>query len=321
MTTQQTPSDSNTSSGLERFVPYELQVGYGMAVAWVLSWGISVANLILYRDKSLAVLVWGILLTTFLGIMTLYSFVTINPQKPLLSRAERLRWIFLMTAGGVGALTALLGLILPFCTTPMAQTNYPEIFMGGPKAWRSNGWAVGRCVGALIGGLVLMFVGLQLARSVQRTSMSMRRWLYGYNAILSGLLLLFILILINLLPYTGVKPFSYAMEASDWTAAQMYTIQPATKNLLAELKEPFKVYVLIPSGSLLSRDIDTLMNSCRGVNPLFSWEQLSRDRNRNEVERLVQKYQLPEPLGLLAVYGRTKIKVTSSRAKTPCSTP
>src|SRR5579875_3061369 len=162
---------------------------------------------------------------------------------------------------------------------PMALTNYPEIFTGGPKSWRSHGWEVGRCVAALIGGLVLMFLALQLARPVQRTSMSMRRWLYGYNTILSTLLLLFILILVNLLPYTAVKPFSWAMEATDWTAGQLYSLHPATRNLLAELKEPVKVYVLIPTGSVLARDVETLMDNCRAVNPLLTWEQLSRDRN------------------------------------------
>ncbi len=314
MTMQQTPSSTGTSQGIERWVPYERQVGYGLIVAGLLLSAIPIANVAKYRGNSLAILVWGACLALFVVGMGLYTLMLAAPTADMPRRAERLRWIFLLTAGGVGALTALLGLVLPFCTTPMAQTNYPEIFLGGPKAWRDNGAAVARCIAALIGGLVLMFVGLQLARPVQRTSMSMRRWLYGYNAILSGLLLLFILILVNLLPYTGVKPFSWAMEASDWTSGQLYTLQPATINLLAELKEPVKVYMLIPSGSLLSRDVETLMNNCRAVNTLFTWEQLSRDRNSREVERLVKQYQLPEPIGLLVVHG-TEPNVTTQFIK------
>jgi hypothetical protein len=159
-----------------------------------------------------------------------------------------------------------------------------------------------------------MFVGLQLARPVQRTSMSMRRWLYGYNAILSSLLLLFTLVLINLLPYTAVRPFSWAMEATDWTSGGLYTLHTATRNLLTELKEPVKVYVLIPSGGLRARDVEILLNNCRAVNPLLTWEQLSRDRNRGEIERLITQYQVPDSVGVLVVHG-TKPNETSQFIK------
>lgn len=307
MTTQQTPNNSSAGESMERWVKYERQIGTGLLIVGLLLLAIPITNVAKYRFNSLAFLVWGAALSMFVLGMGVYTLMPSTTSPEGLSRAERLRWIFLLTTGGIGAMTAVLGLVLPFCVQPLAQTNYQEIFMGGPKAWRSNGWAVARCLMALIGGLILMFVGVQLARPVQRTSMSMRRWLYGYNTILSGLLLLFILILVNLLPYTDVKPFSYAKAATDWTATQIYTLQPATKNALSELKEPFKVYVLIPRSNaaqdILNRDVVNLMNSCRNVNPLFSWEQLSRDRNREEVAQLVQKYQLPEMIGLLAVYG------------------
>jgi hypothetical protein len=266
---------------------------------------IPIANVVQYRSNSLAVLIWGASLSIFVVAVGLYLFIP--PTTPLdgQQRAERLRWILLLTAGGVGALTALLGLVLPFCSLPMAMTDYVEIFKGGPKEWRDpkNTWPIVRCVGAVIGGLVLMFVGLQLARPVQRTSMNMRRWLYGYNAVLSSLLLLFILALVNLLPYTGVKPFTWAMEATDWTADRLFTLQPATKNMLAEIKEPIKVYVIMREGALSTRQTETLMNNCRAVNPQLSWEELSPDQNPLEFDKLRLQYSLPERFGLLIVYG------------------
>jgi hypothetical protein len=313
MSSQQNPSKTNPGWNIERLLPYEKQIGYGLVVIGLLLLAIPIYNGMKYRNNSLATLGWGACLSLFVIGVGLYAVMPPPPGAGVQSRTERLRWIFLLTTGGVGAITALLGLILPFCTMPMALTNYPEIFTGGPKSWRTHGWEVGRCLGALIGGLVLMFAGLQLARPVQRTSMSMRRWLYGYNAILSTLLLLFILVLVNLLPYTAVKPFSWAMEATDWTSGQLYSLHPATRNLLAELKEPIKAYVLIPTG-LLSRDVDTLMDNCRAVNPLFTWERLSRDRNRGEIERLIRQFQLPDSVGVLVVHG-TEPNVTSQFIK------
>lgn len=314
MSSQQAPGSASTGWGIERLLPFEKQIGYGLVLIGLLLLAIPIANGMKYRMNSLAVLGWGACMSLFVIGVGLYAVLTPASESDVQGRTERLRWIFLLTAGGVGAITALLGLILPFCTMPMSLTNYPEIFTGGPKSWRSHGWEVGRCVGALLGGLALMFVGLQLARPVQRTSMSMRRWLYGYNSILSTLLLLFILVLANVLPYTAVKPFSWAMEATDWTSGQLYSLHPATRNLLAELKEPVKVYVLIPTGTLQARDVETLLDNCRAVNPLLTWEQLSRDRNRGEIERLIQKFQLPDSVGVLVVHG-TDPNVTSQFIK------
>jgi hypothetical protein len=301
-TTQQTPP---TASGLERLVAYDRQIGYGLVGAGLLLAAIPVANVIQYRSNSLAFLAWGAFLSIFVVGVGLYATMPAAPDPDAQRRIERLRWVLMLAAGGAGALTALLGLILPFCTMPMTDTNYQEIFKGGPAEWRKREhvWPIVRCLASLIGGLLLMFVGLQLARPVQRTSMVMRRWLYGYNAVLSSLLLLFILILVNLLPYTGVKPFTWAMEPTDWTSDKLFTLHDATKNVLTSLKEPVKVYVLMQEGTALERQVQTLMNNCRGVNPQLTWEEISPDQNLFEFARLHDQYHLPERFGLLVVYG------------------
>lgn len=302
MSSQQSASRSGTGWSLERLLPYEQHIAYGLIAVGLALAAIPIANAVMHRTNSLAVLTWGTCLSLFVAGVGLYGVLAAAEGSDTQSRVEQLRWVLLLAAGGAGALTALLGLVLPFCTLPMALTNYQEIFKGGAQSLRTHPWEVGRCIGALIGGLVLMFVGMQLARPVQRTSMGMRRWLYGYNAVLGSLLLLFILALVNFLPYTAVKPFSYAMEATDWTTGQLYTLHPATRNLLAEIKEPVKVYVLIPGG-ILARDVETLLNNCRAVNPQITWEQLSRDRNRAEVEQIMTQYNVPDSLGMLVVHG------------------
>jgi hypothetical protein len=265
---------------------------------------IPVSNVALYRWQSLAVFIWGTALSLFVigvGLWSVLSPVYGGPRE----RADRLRIIVLVVLAGVGLLTTLLGLLLPFSSPPFSLTNYPDIFAGGVRKWRErdNAWAVTRLVAALLGGLVLMFIGLMQARVFERTSPNLRRLLYGYNAILTTLLLLLICALINLLPYSGVQPFSYANEPMDWTRAGIHTLHPATKNLLTELKEPVKVYVLGSTNDRIAFEMTALLEKCRAVDPQLHWEQLSPFRNRSDVQDLMRKYQFSDSEGVLVVYG------------------
>jgi hypothetical protein len=265
---------------------------------------IPVSNAALYRWQSLAVFIWGLALSLFVIGVGLWN-VLFPVTGEIRDRSDRLRVTVLIVLAGAGLLTALLGLLLPFSSPPFSLTNYPEIFAGGVRKWREreNALAVTRLVAALVGGLVLMFIGLTQARAFERTSPNLRRLLYGYNAILTTLLLLLICGLINLLPYAGVQPFSYANEAMDWTRAGIHTLHPATKNVLAELKEPVKVYVLGSIHTRVGFEMTELLEKCRAINPQLSWEQLSRDRNPGAILELMQEYQLPDSEGVLIVYG------------------
>ena len=288
----------------ERLASKQLNIAYGLIAVGLALLAIPISNVALYRWQSLAVFIWGAALSLFVVGVGLWNLL--YPVSDGLSdRADRLRVTALLVLGGVGLLTALLGLVLPFSSPPFSLTNYPDIFAGGVREWRKreNAWAVTRLVAALLGGLVLMFLGLIQARAFERTSPNLRRLLYGYNAVLTTLLLLFIVGLINLLPYSGVQPFSYANDALDWTRAGIHTLHPATKNVLAELKEPVKVYVLGSTNDRVAFEMRALLEKCRAVNPQLTWEQLSRDRNPLAVAELMQEYQLPDSEGVLIVYG------------------
>jgi hypothetical protein len=302
------PSTNNppatTGDFYERLAAKQKNVPIVLIVGGLALLAIPISNVALYRWQSLAVFIWGTLLSLFVvavGLWNVLSPVTGTVR----DRADRLRVTVLLVLAGVGLLTALLGLLLPFSSPPFSLTNYPDIFAGGVRKWRErdNALAVMRLAAALLGGLVLMFIGLTQARAFERTSPNLRRLLYGYNAILTTLLLLLICGLINLLPYSGVQPFSYANEAMDWTRAGIHTLHPATKNVLAELKEPVKVYVLAPPGNRVAFEMTELLEKCRTINPQLSWEQLSRDRNILAVAELMQEYQLPDSQGVLIVYG------------------
>lgn len=288
----------------ERLAVQQPNLGYtlfGLAVAFA---AIPIVNVAMYHWDSLAVFLWGTSLTLFTFGVGLWNLLT-EASGSVRNRADRLRTIVLLVLGGVGLLTALLGLVLPFSAQPFSVTDYREIFSGGVAKWRerANAWALARCGAALIGGLVLMFLGLMQARAFERTSPNLRRLLYGYNAVLTSLLLILIVTLLNLLPYSGVRPFSYANEAVDWTRAGVHTLHPATKNVLAKLNQPVKVYVLGSSGERVMFEMGALLDKCRAIDPQLHWEQLSRDRNRGAIQELIDKYQISEAEGVLVVYG------------------
>jgi hypothetical protein len=281
---------------------------FGLGVAML---AFPITNVVLYRWQSLAFLCWGGAVAMYLiaaGIVCLVMESPVNRR----AQADRLRITVLVVLGGVGLMTALLGLLLPFSTPPASLTNYQDIFGGGVKAWRQreNAWPLVRLAAALIGGLVLMFLGLIQARTFERTRPNLRRLLYGYNAIFSSVLLVLIIGLLNLLPYSGVRPFSYANESIDWTRAGIHSLHPATKNLLSEMKEPAKVYLLGSSSDRVMFEMKTLLEKCQAIDPQLTWAQLSRDRNRSAVAELMEKYQIPESEGVLVVYGTAPNEVT-----------
>jgi hypothetical protein len=274
---------------------------FGVAAALA---AIPIVNVALYRWDSRLVFIWGVALTVFafgVGLWNLLAQTGDNVRE----RGDRLRLMVLIVLGGVGLLTALLGLLLPFSSSPYSVTDYSEIFRGGVAKWRerANAWALARCGAALLGGLILMFLGLLQARAFERTNPSLRRILYGYNAVLTSLLLILIVVLINLLPYSGVRPFSYAKEPVDWTRTGVHTLHPATKNVLAKLAQPVKVYVLGSSGERVMFEMGSLLEKCRDIDPQLNWEQLSRDRNRGAMQELIDRYQIPDSEGVLVVYG------------------
>src|SRR5437868_2536046 len=94
----------------------------------------------------------------------------------------------------------------------------PQNTSPGPVAWlaanRGTGGTALIVLGALLvalavllAGLAIMFVSLQVVRSEERTSAVLRRLVYGYNAVLTGVLLLLILTVVNVLvtlKFTGV---------------------------------------------------------------------------------------------------------------------
>jgi hypothetical protein len=298
-TTQETRTNKPAPGGVfDRLVAYRQQIpivilGVGLALA-----AIPIANFWLYAWTAPAVFVWGTFLSLFvIGTGIAAAMPRLGPPDPR-AEADRLRVLLLVLAGGAGFATAVFGLLLPFTDA------YRDKLALGIKEWRANPRLLVVCGSAFFGGLVLMFAGLQLARVFERTQPGMRRLVYGYNAILGSLLLASILGLLNVLPYSEVRPFSYVNRVSDWTSTGYNSLTDQDRNFLAnELKEPIEVLVLLPGG-FEAQEVETLLNNCRSLTPLISWRTVSRDRNRGEFAELVQKYQVADFMGLLVLYGK-----------------
>ena len=61
-----------------------------------------------------------------------------------------------------------------------------------------------------------MFASLQLGKGLERQNQNIRRLIYGYNAVMTGLLLLAVLTLVNVLAYA--EPFTrFFGRPFDWT--------------------------------------------------------------------------------------------------------
>ena len=297
MSIQQTPRAG--AGFIENVVPYRVPLAYGLIAAGLALTAIPIVGYWKYGwAEAAAVIVWGVLLALLtLVIGLIYGFV-IPPDSNTQREADRVRTMLLLFTGGAGAATALLGLVLPFSTA-----QYRDVFAGGLEQWRQHRGMLAGVTAALLGGLFLIFAGMQLARNWERSHGSMRRLLYGYNAVFSSVLVIVILLLVNVLSYAPVRPFSLFAQTGDWTQSRIYSLSDSSKNFLRDLKEPVKIYVLLSGNDRITSEVETLLNNCRAVNPRISWEMLSRDLNQQELIDLIRKYQLPDPMGLLVLYG------------------
>ncbi len=238
------------------------------------------------------VFLWAFLLT---GIFAVAGALFLTPDA---REAVYLR-VLVMTFGCLaGFVTVLLGFALPL-------TIYRETIAKGLEAWRENWPAIVLPALAIFGSLALMFATLQLGRGMERRSQNIRRLVYGFNAVLTGLLLLSVLSLFNVIAYA--EPFTrFFGRPFDFTAGNINALSPAMRNMLAELKEEerVKVYTFFARGDLLSSDMQTLLDNCKALTPKFTSEAVSNaPQARAALAGLMEKYSISDPVGILILVG------------------
>lgn len=237
----------------------------------------------------------ALLAVTFLGVGAFQRFVVSGE----VSAEENTRVSILALGGLVGFLTTFgLGLGLAW--------TWRTHILGGWTSWQSEeGWRIWVLLLVFIGGLVVMFLSLQLARTQTRTGTAQRRLLYGFNAALSVLFLLAILVVINVLTYLPVEPFISISKPYDWTSRSIYSLSPQSISVLKGLDRPVKVFVILRERDATFRWVRALMENCEGASSYFRAEYLSPDRHQSRVAELAQKYKNfgDQSQGLLVVYG------------------
>ncbi len=259
-------------------------------------------------DYLVPLAVWGF----FEAIVCLFGALYLKLADPadLARDGTRYRLLALGIGGSAGLCTFLLGVWLPL--DAWAYAFVPHAVKAGEDAtpllslWRENWWRIMVCALAVLGGLGLMFASLQLARHVERASAGMRRLLYGYNAVLTGLLLLASLGLLNVMSYVQLPPFTVFEQQIDWTPSQMYTLSDKSINLLkTDIKGSVALYALMSPRVEGGKDVETLYKNCKRYKKDIDFGFYSPDANPTEYAKYRAKYGKllnGEPFGLIVVY-------------------
>jgi hypothetical protein len=288
MTADRQPLSESQTSVLTLLSRNRKQVSYGfiaLAVALAL---IPILMFAKYRWEYASVTFWG----AALALIALGTGLWLKLGQPEESANDDLIRIMVLLVGGLaGFFTWVLSLALGY--------QWKTTILGGLDAWQGpNWWQLWICLLALFGGLGLMFASLFPARVLEHTNAAVRRLVYGYNAALTGLLLLAILIVVNVLAY------NYFTLSLDWTESGIYSLSDKSKNILRALEKPAKVYAVVSSGNdAMFREIHTLLDNCKAVNEKLQVEYVAPDLDISKLRKLINDYQFNERQGLVVVYG------------------
>jgi hypothetical protein len=237
-----------------------------------------------YRTEQ----IWWVLMLLLLCLASLGTglMVQAGQQSSKVSPRDAARILVLVYGGFVGFFLTLIGISLGYI--------WRATVFGGPEKWQGEQhWQLWITLALFFFGLAVTFASFMLGRTEERTNPVMRRLVYGYNAVLTGVLLLSILTFVVILAYLYIPP-------TDWTASGMYTLGSRSVNLLKGLASPVKIYVL---ESERNRDVKTLLDNVQGVTDKVQVQYVSRGRDLDTVDRLFKQYRIVESEGLLVVYG------------------
>jgi hypothetical protein len=286
---------------------HERSIGIGLLIAAGLFAIIPFINLIWViqsKQSNVPVAGWGLML----AVTCLFGGLWLRLREPTkeIGALDGVRLTVLTVGSLAGLVTVLLGLWLPF-------GPWSDAFIPAPptrdapavpiiRLWRENAWRITACAGALFFGLALMFASLQLARGAVRGSALMRRLLFGYNAVLTGLLLFGVLFVINVLVYVPVKPLTLFDQVVDWTPGQIFTLSDATENLLRGLDKGPRFTVLMPDNTIISKDVERLMDNMRKVDRRVESRSIDPYKNPEDFWSDIHKFRIPESEVILPGY-------------------
>lgn len=185
---------------------------------------------------------------------------------------------------GFFAMFSLVGFLTVVCLA------IPYTWMRSGELLNRQGWSTMQpwlIMLAYVLGLGSMFASLLAIKSEERSSVGLRRWIYGYNAFLGALLFLAILGVVN--AWFAL----YGPEPSDWTGENIYSLSPATKKLVKSMEKPVRVYVMLQPDTLLEQDVLGTLNNCKALNSQLEIVELPLVRsNVKQLDELIKKYEV-----------------------------
>lgn len=174
--------------------------------------------------------------------------------------------LLILSVGGTLGLTTLvfLGLLWPLFNEDWLNL----VEKGGRAAWKD--WHAWFPILAGLAGLIVTFLSLLAVKSEERSHPALRRMIYGYNAFLTGFLLLAIVAVLMVMVHF------YGNPTFDWTASHIYTISDETKRILRDLQTPVKLYVIFPAGNQTRSDLEMMLSSFKAINPkMIDYQSIS----------------------------------------------
>ena len=188
-------SEAKTASSfIETVARRPREAAYGLFAAALVFIGLAIFLGLLARSRYpehkelISLCAWSILVAV-LALGTGAWQMLLDPE----DRADvnRGRVLVLLVGGVFGFLMFLLGIALVI--------HWWDIFLTWTEVGKGEKpLLVMLALATLVVGLGVMFLSLQVARTQERSDPTVRRLLYGYNAVLTGLLLLAILIVTNI---------------------------------------------------------------------------------------------------------------------------
>ena len=219
------------------------------------------------------------------------------PRPTTAARNAEARWTILLLGG-------LTGLVLM-----LAGAMFFAYYFGTLVEWidrktpPAGAYKVLLALIAFVGGAGLIFFAVQPARADERNNPLLRRIVYGANVGLVSLLLIAGLLALNVLVALKVP------SRLDTTATGLYSVSDTTKQYLAGLTTPVKIYSTFDpeeGATTTTIEMQRLLDAMREANPAqLTVERLGLQTSEKTISDLVAKYpqarEFSSDLGVLIV--------------------
>jgi hypothetical protein len=207
------------------------------------------------------------------------------------------------TRQAVVAVGGLFGLLLAGLGVGVAvaeRVQLIDMLKNGLSDDTKPAWIALGSVTAVFLGLFLSFVSLAINRTEERSDPTLRRLMYGYNAVVSGVLLLLVLTAGNVLAYMTLP------NLLDFTASGANSLDPNgdTAKVLKSLDRKITVYMFLDEDENLTADwtrvLLTNFQDAAGSDKI-TVKQLPADLKNPELRELKKQYKFGDEPGLLLV--------------------